>query len=63
MSTDNAELFKIVTSDQQKEKIGTFFEQEGLWKWSPRDINNRIITQQSIFIFGKPQIEKSTISL
>ena len=29
MRTDNTELFKIVTSDQQKEKIGIFFEQEG----------------------------------
>ena len=59
MRTDNTELFKIVTSDQQKEKIGIFFEQEGLWKWSPRDINKRIVAQQSVFVFGKPQIEES----
>ena len=52
MRTDKAESFKIVTSDQQKSKIKTFFEQEKLWKWSPRDINNRIITQQSVFVFG-----------
>ena len=58
MSTDNAELFKIVEPEQQKEKIGIFFEQEGLWRWQPRDINNRIFAQQSVFIFGKPQIEK-----
>ena len=58
MRTDNAELFKIVEPDQQKEKIGTFFEQEGLWRWQPRDINNRIVAQQSIFVFGEPNIKE-----
>ena len=35
-----------------------FLSRKDLWKWSPRDINKRIIAQQSVFIFGKPQIEK-----
>ena len=58
MRTDNAELFKIVEPDQQKKSIGTFFEQEGLWRWQPRDINNRIVAQQSIFVFGEPNIKE-----
>ena len=58
MRTDNAELFKIVEPDQQKEEIGTFFKQEGLWRWQPRDINNRIVAQQSIFVFGEPNIKE-----
>ena len=58
MKTDNAELFKIVEPDQQKKRIGIFFEQEGLWRWQPRDINNRIVAQQSIFVFGEPNIKE-----
>ena len=58
MSTDDTNLFKIVDSKQQKKEITSFFKEESLWKWPPRDINNRIITQQSVFVFGKPQIEK-----
>ena len=58
MNTDDTNLFKIVDSKRQKKEITSFFKEESLWKWSPRDINNRIITQQSVFVFGKPQIEK-----
>ena len=52
MNADDTNLFKIVDSDQQTEKIKYFFDKKGLWKWQPRDINNRIVAQQSIFVFG-----------
>ena len=58
MRADNTDLFQIVGSKRQKNEIISFFKEENLWKWQPRDINNRIIIQQSVFIFGKPQIEK-----
>ena len=59
MRTDNAELFKIVEPDQQKKSIGTFFEQEGLWEMATKRYkNNRIVAQQSIFVFGEPNIKE-----
>ena len=57
MRTDK-KLFSIVNSEQQKGKAGTFLDEENLWRWEPRDINNRIIAQQSTFVFGKPCIEE-----
>lgn len=51
--------FKKVTPDLLKEKIDYFFPRfqpygrdRQLYRWEPGDQNNRIIAQQSIFVFG-----------
>lgn len=52
--------FKEVKSDILKNDID-YFLQEGenspLYYWQPRQQNNRIIAQQSIFLFGRPEFE------
>lgn len=52
--------FKEVKSDILKNDIDYFLEDEGispLYYWQPRQQNNRIIAQQSIFLFGYPEFE------
>ncbi len=52
--------FKKITPELLKEKID-YFLQDGemarLYQWQPRHLNNRIIAQQSIFLFGHFQFE------
>lgn len=51
--------FKEVKSDILKNDIDYFLQEEisRLWYWQPRQQNNRIIAQQSIFLFGHPEFE------
>ena len=55
--------FKKVTSDSVQEKLDCFFKIGGrgeypLYQWQPKTSrNNRIIAQQSVFLFGSAQIE------
>ena len=48
--------FKEVKSDILKNDIDYFLQEDisPLWYWQPRQQNNRIIAQQSIFLFGHP---------
>ena len=48
--------FKEIDSNDLKEKIDDFLQDEDnshLYHWQPRQQNNRIIAQQSIFLFGR----------
>ncbi len=45
--------------DTNNKKIQDFLNEKKLCKWEPSDRNNRIIAQQSIFVFGRKRIEKS----
>ena len=52
--------FKEVKSDILKNDIDYFLqdqEDSPLYYWQPRQQNNRIIAQQSIFLFGHPEFE------
>ena len=52
--------FKEVDSKKLKNDIDYFLQDEEnspLWYWQPRQQNNRIIAQQSIFLFGRPEFE------
>ena len=53
--------FKEVKSDILKNDIDYFLQEEisPLWYWQPRQQNNRIIAQQSIFLFGHPEFEEN----
>lgn len=54
--------FSVITLDTLRKKIDSFFrDREGnfrskLYQWQPRHQNNRIIAQQSIFLFGVLEI-------
>ena len=59
--SDDPVRFKKVTSDSVREKLDCFFkmnERGGypLYQWQPKQQNNRIIAQQSIFLFGGAKI-------
>ncbi len=58
MATDDIEEFSEVEYKSFSNSIEKFFEQGKLWKWSPSHQNNRIVAQNSIFVFGKGQIEE-----
>ena len=52
--------FKEVKSGMLKDNIDDFLQDEEnspLYYWQPRQQNNRIIAQQSIFLFGRPEFD------
>ena len=57
--TDGLVVFKQITPVLLKEDLAYFFNAEdySLYQWEPQPQNNRIIAQQSVFIFGGAQIE------
>lgn len=59
---NNPSRFKGITPELLTRKIDYFFqdnedERSQLYQWQPRQQNNRIIAQQSIFLFGDVKIE------
>ncbi len=59
---DDPARFRTITSDLLEEDIDYFFVEDEngrypLYQWQPKLQNNRIIAQQSVFIFGGAKIE------
>ncbi len=59
---NNPHEVKEITSKLLKKKIDFFFDQRAdktyrMYRWQPQQQNNRIITQQSVFLFGTAEIE------
>ena len=60
---DDPSRYRTVTSELlEKNTIGDFFKEDDnsrypLYQWQPKLQNNRIIAQQSVFIFGGAKIE------
>ena len=46
-----------VTPEQIGDDIKEFLDGERLWKWEPTPREDRVIAQQSTFVFGKQEIE------
>ena len=68
--SDNLSQFRHVTPQLLRDKdIGFFFKEENgrfpLYQWQPKYQNNRIIAQQSVFVFGGADVpvEKECIIL
>ena len=60
--SDDPVRLKKVTSDSVQEKLDYFFKMDELrgyplYQWQPKQQNNRIIAQQSVFLFGGAKIE------
>ena len=60
--SDGTPRFNEISHDLVKEDIGYFFKPNEMGKypiyqWTPKPQNNRIITQHSVFIFGRPKID------
>lgn len=47
----------FITLEQTTEKIQKFLDGEKLWGWPPTPREERVIAQQSTFVFGKQEIE------
>ena len=58
MATDDSEYFSTVSYDRLKTPIKEFLFQNKLWKWEPSGMSNRMIAQQSVFVFGEGKIEE-----
>ena len=63
---DNAKKIReIKTRDGLKGELDEFFPidpPDKLWTWRPGDGDSRMMTQQSLFIFGRPEIEGGFVS-
>ena len=60
MATDDPEKFsEIGYEDLNHKTIKEFLNAGKLWKWSPSSLNNRIVSQQSVFVFGEGNIGES----
>ena len=60
--SDDPVRFKKITPELLEENLAYFFqpdERRGypLYQWQPKQHNNRIIAQQSVFLFGGAQVE------
>lgn len=58
LATDNSERFSIVSYERLRTPIEDFLYKNMLWTWEPSGMNNRIVAQQSAFVFGEGKIEK-----
>lgn len=57
LATDDPEKFsEIGYEDLNHKTIKEFLNMGKLWKWSPSSLNNRIVAQQSVFVFGEGNI-------
>ena len=56
MATDNLDDFSDVSYEDLEKPIKEFLNQGKLWKWPPSGPSNRIIAQQSVFVFGEGRI-------
>ena len=59
MATDDPDRFPTVTYEQSKFPIMEFLNKGKLWQWTPSGMNNRIVAQQSVFVFGEGAIQES----
>ena len=58
MATEETEDFYIVTYENLQDPINKFLNQGKLWKWTPSNLSNRIVAQNSVFVFGEGKIEE-----
>ena len=58
LATDDAERFSVVSYERLRTPIEEFLYKNTLWTWEPSGMNNRIVAQQSVFVFGEGKIEK-----
>ena len=62
INTADASKYSIIGIDDIKKPIEELMNGETLWKWSPKKQNNRIVAQQSVFVFGVPGIADDNIT-
>ena len=58
MATDDLDRFSDVDYENLKRPVLEFLHKGMLWKWVPSSLNNRIVAQQSVFVFGEGAIRE-----
>ena len=56
MPTDDPEKFSSIIYKDFQKNIFEFLKEDKWYKWTPTQLGNRIIAQQSLFIFGKRRL-------
>ena len=59
MATGDPDHFEVVTYGDLNKSVTEFLNQGKLWKWVPSHLSNRIVAQQSVFVFGEGEITES----
>ena len=59
MATDDVDSFSTIRYEDLNKPIKELMSRRRLWKWVPSGLNNRIVAQQSVFVFGERKIEES----
>ena len=59
MATNSVVRFSTIRYEDLGRPIREFLNQGKLWKWEPSGLNNRIVGQQSVLVFGEGKIEES----
>ena len=59
MATGDLDRFTTVRYEDLNKPIVDFLNKGKLWKWTPSNLNNRIVAQQSVFVFGEGMIEEN----
>ena len=59
MPTDKIGIFSTVSYQDMKKPVVDFLHKDKLWKWTPEHMSNRIVAQQSVFVFGHGKIEQA----
>ena len=62
INTADADKYHIIGTGNIEKPIGGLMDGKKLWKWQPKKQNNRIVAQQSVFIFGTPEIVNDNIT-
>ena len=62
MPTDDSEFFPKVSYQGIEKSIEDFLHRDNkLWKWTPEHMSNRIVAQQSVFVFGQRKNRRNTL--
>ena len=62
---DGEKIQEIKKREDMKGKLEEFFPihpDKKMWAWRPGDGDSRMVTQQSLFIFGRPEIEEEFVN-
>lgn len=59
LPTDNTELISKMKYQDMQKSIEDFLNKDKFWQWTPEHMSNRIVAQQSVFVFGRGKIEKT----
>ena len=55
---NDPDKFQKIAPDLLEKRVDEFFQESQLYHWEPGYHNNRVIAQQSVFLFGSPEFDE-----